>query len=380
MATRIELVTKVHLDDYLADFELKNPGPKGATGATGATGPIGPIGVTGAIGAKGATGTTGLTGPIGLTGPQGAKGDTGVIGPTGTTGAIGPKGDIGLTGAIGPIGVTGAVGAKGATGTTGAIGPKGDTGATGAGLTILGSLASVGNLPATGNKTGDAYMVGTNMHVWNGTVWQNMGSIQGPKGDTGDVGAKGATGTTGATGAIGPKGDKGDVGATGASAPNVPDATLALKGIVQLNDTVTSTLKTQAATAFAVKTAYDVAQSHLIDTTSHVRYGADTGTANAKLVTISPVPASYIEGMGISFKNKVENTGPSTINVNARGVKSILKSDGSELASGNLKVGSIYTIRYNGVSFLLQGESGGLDIGAVELASFNANINSILDN
>lgn len=37
----------------------------------------------------------------------------------------------------------------------------------------------------------------------------------------------------------------------------VPDASTTQKGIVQLNDTVTSTSKTQAATANAVKTAYD---------------------------------------------------------------------------------------------------------------------------
>lgn len=99
---------------------------------------------------------------------------------------------------------------------------------------------------------------------------------------------------------------------------------------------------------------------HLADVTAQgVRYAADTGTANVKVVTLStPVPMAYFEGMAIAFKNKTQNTGVVTINVNGLGEKSILKSNGSALASGNLKADSIYTIRYNGTAFILQGEGG----------------------
>lgn len=94
--------------------------------------------------------------------------------------------------------------------------------------------------------------------------------------------------------------------------------------------------------------------AHLADTVNHVPYGLAAGT-NAKTITLNPAPAAYVDGMALAFKNMTQNTGAVTINVNGLGAKSILKSNGSALASGNLKAGSIYTVRYNGTNFILQG-------------------------
>jgi hypothetical protein len=52
------------------------------------------------------------------------------------------------------------------------------------------------------------------------------------------------------------------------------------------------------------------------------------------------------------------STGAVTINVNGLGAKTIKKSNGNALASGNLKAGIPYTLRYNGTDFILQGEGG----------------------
>lgn len=104
-----------------------------------------------------------------------------------------------------------------------------------------------------------------------------------------------------------------------------------------------------------------VKQDHIIhmnDSVSHVHYAPDTGTANAKVVTLDPVPSAYIDGMAVAFKNAVQNTGAVTINVNGLGAKSVLKSNGNALATGNLKANIIYTLRYNGTAFILQGEGG----------------------
>ena len=119
---------------------------------------------------------------------------------------------------------------------TGDTGPKGDTGV---GTTIKGSYSSLEELiqeHPTGSDT-DAYLVDGNLYFWNGSQWENAGSIKGetgpagPKGDTGDKGDKGDTGATGSkgdkgdTGATGekgqqgPKGDTGDTGATGDTGP-----------------------------------------------------------------------------------------------------------------------------------------------------------------
>src|SRR5690554_598252 len=83
-------------------------------------------------------------------------------------------------------------------------------------------------------------------------------------------------------------------------------------------------------------------------------YGTATGT-NTKAITLSPAPGTYFEGLCFAFKNATQNTGAVTINVNGMGAKPIKKPNGNDLAAGNLKAGSVYTVRYNGTNFILQG-------------------------
>lgn len=230
-------------------------GPQGAIGPTGATGPQGDPGPTGPQGEVGPTGPQGDTGPQGPTGPQGDLGPTGPqgetgptgpqgdLGPTGPTGAEGPQGLQGYTGDTGPQGPTGPQGDLGPTGPTGATGDTGPQGPTGAqgevgptgpqgtSVTLIGSVATVGDLPASGNTKGDGYIVDADgdLYVWTGATWNNVGQIVGPQGPTGATGADstvpgptgptGATGSTGATGATGPQGDVGPTGPTGAQGP-----------------------------------------------------------------------------------------------------------------------------------------------------------------
>ncbi|HHV75528.1 MAG TPA: hypothetical protein GXX41_13020 [Thermoanaerobacterium sp.] len=86
----------------------------------------------------------------------------------------------------------------------------------------------------------------------------------------------------------------------------------------------------------------------------HVPYAVATGSANAYTVTISGI-TSYKEGLAIAVKINTDNTGASTINVNGLGAKSIKKPNGNDVVAGNLKANSIYTLRYNGTNFILQG-------------------------
>jgi hypothetical protein len=99
--------------------------------------------------------------------------------------------------------------------------------------------------------------------------------------------------------------------------------------------------------------------SHTSSGTMHVPYSTDSGTANAKLLSISsPSTSAYVEGMAVSFKNAVLNTSSVTVNINALGAKALIKSNGTAITGGLLKANSIYTIRYNGSAFILQGEGG----------------------
>lgn len=99
---------------------------------------------------------------------------------------------------------------------------------------------------------------------------------------------------------------------------------------------------------------------HQQDYVKHPGYAIDTGTANAKIVTLDPAPTEMRDGMSVVFKNKVQNTGTVTINVNGFGAKTIKKGNGNTIASGGFKAGSIYTLRYNAdtSTFILQGEGG----------------------
>jgi hypothetical protein len=88
---------------------------------------------------------------------------------------------------------------RGMFGPTGPSGPTGPTGATGQGIALKGSVATVGDLPSSGNVIGDSYIVTANGHLytWNGSTWADDGPFVGPTGPTGTSGATGPTGPQG---------------------------------------------------------------------------------------------------------------------------------------------------------------------------------------
>lgn len=74
-------------------------------------------------------------------------------------------------------------------------GENGKDGEDGTSVRILGSYNTEEELNQehpTGNL-GDAYIVSGDLYVWNGTKWENVGSIQGPQGTPGKPGADGRT-------------------------------------------------------------------------------------------------------------------------------------------------------------------------------------------
>lgn len=72
-----------------------------------------------------------------------------------------------------------------------AQGSKGENGADGTSVKIKGSLDSASQLPASGNEEGDGYLIDGNLYVWDGSKWNNVGTIKGDKGDPGSPGAPG---------------------------------------------------------------------------------------------------------------------------------------------------------------------------------------------
>lgn len=100
-----------------------------------------------------------------------------------------------------------------------------------------------------------------------------------------------------------------------------------------------------------------------------IPYVTTAGVANTYTLTLSPAPTVYVDGMPIAVKINIANTSTSTINVNGLGAKTILDSKGNALTSGKLKVGIVYTLRYNGTNFILQGDGGSGNAVASDLLS-----------
>lgn len=98
--------------------------------------------------------------------------------------------------------------------------------------------------------------------------------------------------------------------------------------------------------------------THTADYLKHTGYSVATGSANTYIATLNPALSAYQEGVSLRLKINAANTGASTVNVNGLGAKEIKKSNGNDVASGNLKAGSVYTLAYDGTSFILQGEGG----------------------
>jgi hypothetical protein len=127
----------------------------------------------------------------------------------------------GPRGPQGPQGPAGLTGPSGSQGPQGEPGPSGSQGPQGTGLTILGSLPSTGSLPIS-SSTGDGYLIGGNLHIWDGSSWENVGNVQGPSGSIGPAGPTGPTGPSGSIGPIGPSGSIGPAGPSGSQGPQGP--------------------------------------------------------------------------------------------------------------------------------------------------------------
>ena len=149
---------------------------------------------------------------------------------------------------------------------------------------------------------------------------------------------------------------------------SVEAASTTTAGIVKIEDSVTSTSVTTAAAPKSVKAVKDDLDTYKADYVSNPKYVASTGTANAYVINPSPAISAYGEGQGFVVKINADNTGASTINVNSKGAKSIVNAKGNPLPAGTLKANSVYSIRYNGTSFILQGEGG--ELSDLDISNF----------
>lgn len=125
-------------------------------------------------------------------------------------------------------------------------------------------------------------------------------------------------------------------------------ATSSLRGTVKPDGT--STTVAGDGTLSATVTPSKIQQESLI-------YAADTGAANAYVVTLSPVP-TIVTGSVVVFKATNANTGASTIAVNGGTATAIKKNGSTALAGAEINAGQIVEVVYDGTNYQLIGGSG----------------------
>ena len=140
--------------------------------------------------------------------------------------------------------------------------------------------------------------------------------------------------------------------------PIGPDG--AISASVLANDTVTESkmadeMKKDVPGGVA---GYDAFAMHLADFTQQIPYAVTAGSANTYTASTIPALPALVTGVAITVKFHAANTGAATLNWNGKGAKAIKKANGSDVGSGNLKLNGVYTLRYDGTSFILQGEGG----------------------
>jgi hypothetical protein len=89
------------------------------------------------------------------------------------------------------------------------------------------------------------------------------------------------------------------------------------------------------------------------DNSCPMDYAADTGVANAYVVSLTPALTSHIAGLKIIFKAVNANTAASTINFNGLGNKTIVRRDGTALQDGDIPAGAICPVAYDGANYQL---------------------------
>lgn len=78
-----------------------------------------------------------------------------------------------------------------------------------------------------------------------------------------------------------------------------------------------------------------------------------TGTGAAYVLTFTQGPTAYYKGFTLRIWIHANNTGACSLNVNSLGAKSILSTHGEALSAGQLRIGRVVQVVYNGTNFEL---------------------------
>lgn len=140
----------------------------------------------------------------------------------------------------------------------------------------------------------------------------------------------------------------------GVAVSGAPNADLTTKGIVQL----ATQAQVDAGTATGSTAASIVATPATTRSRLLSDYVADTGAADAYVITPSPAITAYAVGQRFSFKAANTNTTVATLAVSGLAAKSIKKYGSIALIAGDIVAGQICEVEYDGTNLQLLGYSG----------------------
>ncbi|KAB2773243.1 DUF2793 domain-containing protein [Brucella anthropi] len=80
-------------------------------------------------------------------------------------------------------------------------------------------------------------------------------------------------------------------------------------------------------------------------------YAEAAGTANIITATLNPALIAYTAGLRINIKIASTNTGAVTLNINGLGAKEVVDRVGTSLSAGDLTLGEIVSVIYDGTRF-----------------------------
>lgn len=84
---------------------------------------------------------------------------------------------------------------------------------------------------------------------------------------------------------------------------------------------------------------------------SGIRWGTASGTATDLVLAASPTVASVYAGLAVAVKLSADSTGPLTLKVDGTDVKNVTWSDGSAVSAGDLKIGGVMFVIYDGAKY-----------------------------
>jgi len=222
-------------------------------------------------------------------------------------------------------------------------------------------LPDENSLPPIG-EPGDAYLINGDLYVWSDTTndWTNVGTIKGPKGDTGPQGPQGEQG---------PPGQDADLTEVNQEIANIKQTVTDNKTEVteHLGQNVLSEEGSHGIRYFngelAVKDVQDqwtivetgAGDEHTKDLKIHTPYVVTTGTPSLYEVSLDPSVTALVEGMSLAIKMHESNAGFSKLKVNGLDEKYIILNSGGLAPKDSLKKDMVYTLRYNGSYFIVQG-------------------------